>query len=162
VDPDEEARQRRLKQVPTDRGLTKPATRRQGRCPTRKEPRCNGRNPTFCAGLLENVGKLNMMLRRKMRVASEEIATEGRARQLEVTMAEGPIVRIAFPPAESRVAKVGTAPLRSSEFAGARGSTWRSDGQFETEFRARRNPRFSERNAIFASGHRRKRLQVRR
>jgi hypothetical protein len=31
-----------------------------------------------------------------MRVASEENATEGRARQLEVTMAEGPIVRIAF------------------------------------------------------------------
>jgi hypothetical protein len=36
-----------------------------------------------------------------MRVASEEIATEGRARQLEVTVAEGPIVRIAFPPAGS-------------------------------------------------------------
>src|SRR5271156_1349963 len=33
-----------------------------------------------------------------MRVASEEIATEGRERQLEVTVAEGPIVRIAFPP----------------------------------------------------------------
>jgi hypothetical protein len=52
-------------------------------------------------GLLENVGKLNMMLRRKMRVASEEIAAEGRARQLEVTVAEGPVVRIAFPPATS-------------------------------------------------------------
>jgi hypothetical protein len=56
-------------------------------------------------GLLENVGKLNklnMMLRRKkMRVASEEIATEGRARQLEVTVADGPVVRIAFPPAAS-------------------------------------------------------------
>jgi hypothetical protein len=37
-----------------------------------------------------------------MRVASEEIATEGRARQLEVTVAEGPIVRIAFPPAASQ------------------------------------------------------------
>ena len=35
-----------------------------------------------------------------MRVASEGIATEGRPRQLEVTVAEGRIVRIAFPPAE--------------------------------------------------------------
>ena len=37
----------------------------------------------------------------KMRVASEEVATEGRARQLEVTVAKGQVVRIAFPPAGS-------------------------------------------------------------
>jgi len=62
-------------------------------------------------GLLENVGKLNMMLRRKMRVASEENATEGRARQLEVTMAEGPIVRIAFlQRGVGRTRKLGIAP----------------------------------------------------
>jgi hypothetical protein len=68
-------------------------------------------------GLLENVGKLNMMLRRKMRVASEEIATEGRARQLEVTVAEGPVVRIAFPPATSHTNRSSRSPQNRSPLA---------------------------------------------
>jgi hypothetical protein len=64
--------------------------------------------------LAASQGKLKMMLRRKMRVTSEGIATEGRARQLEVTVAEGPIVRIAFPPAASHERTVSRAAARCS------------------------------------------------
>ena len=84
--------------------------------------------------MLENVGKLKMMCAGKMRVASEGIATEGRARQLEITVAEGPIVRIAFPPALSllrtrlvtRLPAVA-GPMWRPRNAGVRGGTMSSN-----------------------------------